>query len=683
MTVALQKLAFTVDLFDKVSGPAGKMQKSIQGVTDTFSKVAAGAAGIAAAGYAVRALTAPAQEFNMAIGEVRSLDVAQDALDKLSDKAIAFSTKYGVSATDFVSSSYDIQSAIGGLKGSDLADFTYASGVLAKSTKADTATITSYMGTMYGIFQTSADKMGKAEWVQQLSGQTALAVNMFSTDGANMSAAFENLGAAASIAGIEQAEQLAVLGQLQLTMGSGATAGTAYNALMGSLGSAQEKLGLTFTDQNDKMLGIIPVLEEIRSKYGDTLEVAEQTELKSALGDNGFKAISALYDQTTQLGGAISDIGKVKGMDKAEQMAKSMIDPFQRWDQGIHNVRIGLGQALLPVILPVVDAMADGAGKIYNWTQAWPNLTRWIGYGVVVVSGFTGVLAAFAVMGSVAKMATLGYGNATKFSTMMTKLFSKESMLGRIAMFGWTIATKAGAFVMGLFTKQSILGKAAMLGWNVMTKIAAGGMAILKMGLMATRTGFLWLNAAMLANPVVLIIAGVVALVAAVAAIIYYWDDLKAAFMDTTWGKNIMGWIDKIIGGFQSLTGAWDWMKEKFSWVPGLGEDSTDGVLSSQKNITPAPGLVDGPMAEMAKPQAVVSPVPVFVNDPLPEVPKTSPSLEVPRRVSVPAGGVSQSIATAITNNSESSSQTIHIGQIVTSRPINAQEVTSQLVMAS
>ena len=95
-------------------------------------------------------------------------------------------------------SSYDIQSAIDGLSSADLSQFTLSSNVLAAATKADAATVTNYMGTMYGIFKTQANEMGKSEWVQQVTGMTATAVQAFKTTGAEMSAAFTSVGANAT-----------------------------------------------------------------------------------------------------------------------------------------------------------------------------------------------------------------------------------------------------------------------------------------------------------------------------------------------------------------------------------------------------------------------------------------------------------------------------------------------------
>jgi TP901 family phage tail tape measure protein len=554
---------------------------------DSFAKIGGGVAGVAAAGYTMQAMVAPANEFNMAIGEVRSLDVARGSLDALSDSAVKFSIKYGESASDFVKSSYDIQSAIAGLEGDDLARFTNASNVLAKGTKADAATITNYMGTMYGIFKGSADKMGKAEWVEQLTGQTATAVKMFKTTGAEMAGAFTSLGAEARSAGIAQGEQIAVLGQLQATM-SGSEAGTKYKAFLSGVAGAQEELGLKFTDSAGQMLGITTILDKIKGKFGETFNVAESDALKKAFGtDEAVGMIKLLMADTTGLKNNIQAIGKVKGLEQAQKMAANMIDPFQRWNQGVKAVRIGLGQALLPVLTPSIEKMAEGAGAIYNWTQKFPGLTRWIGIAIVGVTGVTAGIAAFAALGGIASLVTTG--------------------------------------------------------WSVSVGIASKVMTAFRWVLTLARTSMLFLNTAMWANPAGLIVLGVLALTSAVIGIIYYWDDLKASFLDSAWGQKIVEIFDGIIAKITKLSGVWDWMKSKMSWVPGI--DSPD----VNKNI-----------------------------------PKTSPSLEASRKFAVPQGGASQSIANAVTDNSSrTESRTVNVGQVVTSRPINSQEIGNQLWMGA
>ena len=228
MLTKLEKLMFRIGLIDKVSAPLSRidrqMAKFVGRAATGFTALGASAAGVWGVQRALEALLGPAVEMDRALGEVRSLNVAESTLRKLDKAALAFSVRYGENAAAVVRASYDIQSAIAGLVGDELAVFTDASGVLAKGTKADVAVITDYMGTMYGIFQNTAERMGRAAWVQQVAGQTAAAVQMFKTTGADMAGAFSNLGAEAESAGIALSEQMAVLGTLQATM-SGSEAG--------------------------------------------------------------------------------------------------------------------------------------------------------------------------------------------------------------------------------------------------------------------------------------------------------------------------------------------------------------------------------------------------------------------------------------------------------------------------
>ncbi|MBF4248875.1 phage tail tape measure protein, partial [Vibrio anguillarum] len=199
----------------------------------------------------------------------------------------------------FVAASYDIQSAIAGLDGNELSQFTKASGVLAAATKADTGTITSYMGTMYGIFKNQAEEMGKGAWVEEVAGMTASAVQMFKTTGSEMSSAFTSVGANATSAGIAMSEQMAILGTLQATM-SGSEAGTKYKSFLAGVGAAQQKLNLGFTDSQGKMLPMLDILDKLKGKLGDTLDVAESDELKKAFGSDEAVSLIKLLMADTQ-----------------------------------------------------------------------------------------------------------------------------------------------------------------------------------------------------------------------------------------------------------------------------------------------------------------------------------------------------------------------------------------------
>lgn len=574
MSAILEKLTFDFNLQDRVTGPIGKIQNKLTTMADSaqsaFMQVGMGGAAVAGAGFALDALTAPAREMSKAMGEVASLGVANDVLAGLGDEALKFSTKYGASASEFTRSAYDIQSAIAGLEGNELAAFTNASNVLAKGTKADAGTITSYMGTMYGIFKNKADAMGKAEWVEQLSGQTATAVQMFKTTGMEMSAAFTSVGANATAAGIDAAEQMAILGQLQSTM-SGSEAGTKYKAFLAGVGQAQEKLGLSFTDAEGNMLGMVDILGKIKGKFGSLKALEDSDALKKAFGsDEASSLIKLLLADSEGLAKNIATLDSVQGMEKAQEMAQKMVDPMDRFNSGVTAMRIGFGQALLPVINPVIDSLADGAAVLTRWTKEFPTVTKWIGYGVLTILSITAAMGAF----------TMAAG------------------LARVVMIGW---------------------QASMLLVSGVMKLLRGVMAVFRIAILAT-------NAAMWANPVSIIVGLLVGLMAVIGAVIYWWDDLKAAFLDSSWGKGFMKVVESVVGWFKNLGGMVEWVLDKLSYLPGFGGDSD---AAEPKKAAPAP------------PRA----------------------LEAPTQSAVPAGGLTKSITKTVASSS-SQSTAMHVGTV-------------------
>ena len=291
--MAGRNLSFTLKLIDKFTRPLRKVKAQMQALDRQASAAAnrlrdsfVGGVG-AVVGF--RVALQPAIDMSMAMGEVASLGVGAEQMELPKRSAMDFTSQFGGNAVDVVRSAYDIQSAIAGLTGRELSEFTTAAGVMAKATKADTQTVTAYLGTMYGIFQQQADAMGRADWVQGVAGQFAQSVQMFKTNGQEMSAAFSNLGAGATSAGVSMNEQFAVLGRLQSTM-SGSEAATKYRSFLANVGRAQQALGLTFTDSSGKMLAMPAILEKIGGKYGDIDTVAKSDAFKKAFGSEETEA---------------------------------------------------------------------------------------------------------------------------------------------------------------------------------------------------------------------------------------------------------------------------------------------------------------------------------------------------------------------------------------------------------
>ncbi|WP_193050619.1 phage tail tape measure protein [Pseudoalteromonas undina] len=523
-----QSLMFTVGMIDQITKPIAKISSSLNGLTNDYQagtmKMASGVAGIAGAGFALQNALMPAIEMDRALGEVSSLGVRESALKQLTDTSYQFALKYGKSSTEFVKSSYDIQSAIAGLNDADLSAFTLSGNVLAAATKADAATITDYMGTMYGTFKNEAESMGKGEWVQQLTGMTATAVQVFKTDGKKMADAFKGMSGASKEA---LSDQMAILGTLQSTLGGGESA-TQYKAFLGGAAKAQEKLGMNFTDQYGKLLPTIEILEKLKGKYGDLTIASDRLEIKEAFGtDQALGFIDLLSKDTDALRVNMDALGKVKGMEQAEKMASAMTDQSERLSQSWYVIRAALGSAILPAFNDFVGMIADMGSGVLSFTEEFPTLTKWLGYAAV---GVLGLVAAGGLISVVMGAATM-------------------------AMTAWNTATMIGRGISAAWTASIAFLKGAMLALNIV----------------------------MYANPILLIVAGIVAAIAAVGALIYYWDDLKATMGEWGWIKAIVGVFTSVWSTVKNLfTGYLNWWIDKINMLPGVDIE----LISSGSNAS-------------------------------------------------------------------------------------------------
>ncbi|WP_421152599.1 phage tail tape measure protein [Aeromonas dhakensis] len=613
----MEKLMMQVALVDQVTKPLAGINAQMDKVTKSgrqgWSNMAMGATTVAGGVMAIQGALGPAIEMDRALAEVASLDVQKEVLGALGREALKLSIQYGESATEIVRSSYDIQSAIAGLEGNELPAFTRASTTLAKATKADTATITNYMGTMYGIFEQQAKQMGKANWVEDVAGKTALAVQLFKTTGQGMADAFGAIGANATAAGISMDEQFAVLGQLQATM-SGGEAGTKFKAFLAGVGSAQKALGLQFTDAAGNMLPVLTIMDKLKAKYGETMSVAEGDELKKAFGsDEAVAMIKLLMTNTKGLATNINALANTHGMGKAEQMAAAMTDQWERVTQAWFAIRAAAFGVVLPAINAVVGVFADSATTVLRWTHLFPNLTKVVSYALLAIVGLSMVTGTWMLVAGVAKLATLGLG----------------------------------------------------IAWSVIM----APLNLLKAGLVAFRAIMLAVNIAMYANPVGLIIAGIVLLIGAVAAVIYYWDDLKQTLAD--WGvfDAVQAMIDGAAAGwasfmqlladlspFQLLGKAVDWLIDKLNMIPGVNIElgsMPDLTMPTMAPLTMPvmPGVMNMPTQEQQR---------ETVNAPLTRYRQQDQS-------KVPSGGLGQQLIqanAAATTANQKPAKSLHIGEV-------------------
>ena len=652
------RLDFILALTDKVTAPLGKVKMGFSELTEQSEKniktMGMGLAGVTGAFVGINQSLQPALEMNRALGEVKSLGVAEDALTALNQKALEFSVNYGENARDFVASAYSIEGAIKGLTGSQLATFTNTSNLLAKATKSDADTMGAYVGTMYNLFKGQADAMGKGEWVEKLGGQTALAVQLFRTDGAQLKDAFKEVGSIATAAGVDIAEQFAVIGSLSSTM-EGGDAGGRYKAFFENLGAASEKMGLKFTDSNGKALPILQIMEKLQGKLGDLTSASASTKLMEAFGGEGAQVISSLAKDTDRLRNGMDKLGKVRGLEDAQNMAMAMVDPWQQFGAAVEALRIAFGQALIPILTPLMAKLSGIAGTMTRWTQMFPNITRVIGIVTLTILALIAVMSLLTFAVGAGRMAWLAMATVWKVVQMISLRTTAVFLMQKLIMLTYITVVYGLTAVLGLV-------RGAMMLWQ----------------------GAIWLvNAALLANPVVWVVIGVMALVAAVIAAVVYWDEWTAALMNSEAFKWVSDQLTALSEWFASMGGwsgmakaAWDGIVaifhtainsliEMLNKIPGVDIETRFGAMPEVPGTDIGVNTVDSAAAAQRAQQTINAAI---------------PSLSPARPNAVPQGG----LLTSIQNNNSSQNKGMHVEkvEIHNSKPMTSLEMENMVAMS-
>ena len=514
------KLSLVMNMVDHLSGPlagiasrVGADVSKLDALGQTFGGfIKAGTAMQGAGSQITSAVLAPVEatfETRRALGELASLGV--EDLDALESAARNFSDQWsGTTKADFISAAYDIKSGISSLSDEGVAEFTALAALTAKATKSTASEMTSLFATGYGIYKGYYDDLTDIQFGEMFSAGIAESVRAFKTSGTGMAQGIQSLGASATTANVPLEEQLAILGMLQATMG-GAEAGTKYKAFLRSAAKGGEALGLSFLDANNQLLSMPEILEQLRGKFGETMDAAEKMELQKAFGDTEAVAlIDLLYSKTGDLQDNILNLYDAMGQgtgvaqDMASAIQETEPERFARLQQRIHNVTESIGNSLLPTVNDLMGKGERVLTKVASWIEENKELVKIIMLIVLAIGGFLTVAGTvIAVVGGV----------------------------------GLVITKAVSAF-----------------------KILKAGFLLAK-GALAPLIGSVWsFTAALLANPVTWIVIGIVALIAAlvllynkcewfrngVNAILGFFKEKLGAALEVA--RNIFGAIGGVIG---------------------------------------------------------------------------------------------------------------------------------------
>lgn len=456
------------------------------------------------------------QDVAQAQGEIRSLGIDDAGIKAITKSAMDFSNAWaGTTTADFIRASYDIKSGIASLSDVDVGKFTALAGMTANATKSTTAEMTKLFALGHGIFR---QQFGSdVEFGEKFSSAISTAVQAFRTDGSDLVSGLSTLGATATAMGVSLEEQLAVLGTSKSAFNSASEGATSYRAFLAGAIKAQKTLGISFVDANNQMLPMAEILDRIKAKVKESGMTLKDTRVQQLLSQafgsvEATKMINALIGKTDEMRQSQKMLfdNMQNGTKITREMAMAMQQgkEFELLQQKIGNLSAVIGGTFAPYMIKLSGAVGEYTAKIKAWIEENPILTQQIVKWVGIIGGALAVLGVMAVL------------------------------IGSIGM------------AIGVFS-------------SILTAVTFVFKAV---------TAVTWLfNSALWANPITWIVAGIIALIGAVVALIYYWEDITN-WVGKLWEKftGFIGSLNLVENALNSVKGYFNMLTAPIQYVIGL-----------------------------------------------------------------------------------------------------------------
>lgn len=462
---------------------------------------------------------------------IRSLGVSAAETDKIAQSTRVMASEYGIAKETFLEGIYDIKSAVSSLDPGQLAGVSEQVARLAIATKGNFTGLSDLFGTAHAQFKKMYSGLSDVKFAELFANTITYAANLYKTDGAKMQQAMQSLGASAASLGVSLEEQSAILGRLQNTMQPG-VAGTSYRAFLVNIGDGFQKLGLRATDAHGKLKSMPDILEQLKKRFGDTLDLKELDIIKKAFGSE--EAVGFLKEMMPSIKELRTEITDITALNKkgsftfVDQAAKDNLNNLASqvdrvgaaWKAFKDLVGKGFGDSF---VAPIAAKVAD----IFQWIQRVaeqnPAVARMLSSLGGIAVGVTTVIGGIMAISAAMKIYTL--------------LMHQNAIVAGIM----SLATRAYGLGMIIFGN----------GMNF-ASIAAGVLRVAQMGL----------NAVMSINPIFLLIT-------AIAALIVYWDDLKKGYVEMEniskkTGVDMRGALGPVIDGIKLIIDNWEKIKAVF-----------------------------------------------------------------------------------------------------------------------
>lgn len=400
----------------------------------------------------------------------------------------------------------------------------------------------------------TAFSLGQAD-VVRLSDQVNALTNTYGGNATAVAGVITRIGALGGVAGVS-ASQVGAMAQLLNSVGveeEVAATGIKNMMLAMTKGAAATKsqeavlktLGLTATDlaarmQKDAGGAITDVLTRL-SKVDKAAQAGMLTDL---FGSESVGAIAPMLVKLNKLQANFALVGNKAAY--AGSMNKEYLAAIATTEgatglamNSLKALNIELGTSMLPTITSAAQSMTHIALAVRDWAQANPELS----------SGIVTTLSALIAL-------RMGLGIVK---------FALGGVLGPLAS------------TLAFFRKVEGVSKfgTMMTTTGNLVRKAAPAFTLLRTAAIFMAQGFLRAGAMMLANPIVLIIAGIALAVGGAAYLIYtHWDKIKAAF----WGG--VDTVKGLLGGLPA-------------WMKNIGSMMMQGLLLAINPMALGKKLID------------------------------------------------------------------------------------------
>ena len=251
-----------------------------------------------------------------------------------------------------------------------------------------------------------------------------------------MGSTFQYVTPVAGALGFSMEDVAVAMGTMANAGIKGERAGTALRSMMTRLASPPkmaadsiEELGITVTDSAGKMLPLIDILKQLRSKFNGLSEAEQAHHAKAIAGQEAMAGLLAIVnsapDDFEQL---IQSVNNSAGA--ADRMAKTMLNnvggKFTLLKSQLEGIRLTIWDKLEPTIRKCIDSISRTLSGI-NWEAAGRKAAaafeklvgvfEWfITHWDAVVTGISAIIAAF-VAAKIATFTTAIIGAVSAIST--------------------------------------------------------------------------------------------------------------------------------------------------------------------------------------------------------------------------------------------------------------------------